>query len=132
MPHLRRTIVPLQLQCLRASHHHGIPFCFFPSLRKTVLRLGECTVPQGDDAPGNFDFLTLGPARINVAPGVRLGYAFSFNVIPPCGRFTRTSPRPILAEEFGGTHFVNVDLSPRHALAHGKHAPLHHANRAQH
>lgn len=34
-----------------------------------------------------------------------------------CGRFTRTSPRPILAEEFGVTHSVNVDLSPRYNIA---------------
>ncbi len=26
------------------------------------------------------------------------------------GRFTRTSSRPIVAEEFGVTNFVNIDL----------------------
>ncbi len=34
-----------------------------------------------------------------------------------CGRFTRTSPHPILAEEFGVVHFVNVDLTPRYNIA---------------
>ncbi len=34
-----------------------------------------------------------------------------------CGRFTRTSPGPVLAEEFGVTQFVNVDLNPRYNIA---------------
>ena len=34
-----------------------------------------------------------------------------------CGRFVRTSPRPVLADEFGVTQFVNVDLSPRYNIA---------------
>jgi putative SOS response-associated peptidase YedK len=34
-----------------------------------------------------------------------------------CGRFTRTSSRDVLAEEFGITTFVNVDLRPRYNIA---------------
>jgi putative SOS response-associated peptidase YedK len=34
-----------------------------------------------------------------------------------CGRFTRTSSRDVLAEEFGVTTFVNVDLRPRYNIA---------------
>ncbi|MFI5365759.1 MAG: SOS response-associated peptidase family protein [Candidatus Binatia bacterium] len=34
-----------------------------------------------------------------------------------CGRFARTSPRVVLAEEFGVAHFVNVDLNPRYNIA---------------
>ncbi len=39
----------------------------------------------------------------------------SYDVIR--GRFTRTNPHPVLAEEFGVAHFVNVDLSPRYNVA---------------
>ncbi len=34
-----------------------------------------------------------------------------------CGRFTRTSSREVLAEEFGVAQFVNVDLRPRYNIA---------------
>jgi putative SOS response-associated peptidase YedK len=34
-----------------------------------------------------------------------------------CGRFTRTSSRDVVAEEFGVARFVNVDLSPRFNIA---------------
>jgi putative SOS response-associated peptidase YedK len=34
-----------------------------------------------------------------------------------CGRFTRTSSRDVLAEEFGVTRFVDVDLGPRYNIA---------------
>ena len=34
-----------------------------------------------------------------------------------CGRFTRTSSREVLVEEFGVTTFVNVDLRPRYNIA---------------
>jgi hypothetical protein len=31
-----------------------------------------------------------------------------------CGRISRTSPREAIAEEFGVSRFVNVDLRPRY------------------
>jgi putative SOS response-associated peptidase YedK len=34
-----------------------------------------------------------------------------------CGRISRTSPREVLAEEFGISRFVNVDLRPRYNVA---------------
>lgn len=34
-----------------------------------------------------------------------------------CGRITRTSPRPVIAAEFGVQHFVHVDLQPRYNIA---------------
>jgi putative SOS response-associated peptidase YedK len=34
-----------------------------------------------------------------------------------CGRISRTSPREAIAEEFGVTRFVNVDLRPRYNVA---------------
>ncbi len=34
-----------------------------------------------------------------------------------CGRFSRTSSREVLAEEFGVARFVNVDLRPRYNIA---------------
>ena len=34
-----------------------------------------------------------------------------------CGRFIRTSPRAVLADEFGVEHFVNVDFAPRYNIA---------------
>ena len=34
-----------------------------------------------------------------------------------CGRITRTSPRETIAQEFGVSRFVNVDLSPRYNVA---------------
>jgi len=34
-----------------------------------------------------------------------------------CGRITRASSRQDIAEEFGVTHFVNVDLTPRYNIA---------------
>jgi putative SOS response-associated peptidase YedK len=34
-----------------------------------------------------------------------------------CGRISRTSPREVIAEEFGVTRFVNVDLRPRYNVA---------------
>ena len=34
-----------------------------------------------------------------------------------CGRISRTSPREVLAEEFGVARFVNVDLHPRYNIA---------------
>ena len=34
-----------------------------------------------------------------------------------CGRFIRTSPRTVLADEFGVEHFVNVDFNPRYNIA---------------
>jgi putative SOS response-associated peptidase YedK len=33
------------------------------------------------------------------------------------GRFARTSSREVLAEQFGVTRFVNVDLRPRYNIA---------------
>lgn len=34
-----------------------------------------------------------------------------------CGRFSRSSSREVLAEEFGVARFINVDLSPRYNIA---------------
>jgi putative SOS response-associated peptidase YedK len=34
-----------------------------------------------------------------------------------CGRFSRNSRREVIAEEFGVTQFVNVDLQPRYNIA---------------
>ena len=34
-----------------------------------------------------------------------------------CGRFSRTSSREVLAEEFGVARFINVDLAPRYNIA---------------
>ncbi len=34
-----------------------------------------------------------------------------------CGRISRTSPREVIAEEFGVSRFVNVDLRPRYNVA---------------
>src|SRR5262245_49710439 len=34
-----------------------------------------------------------------------------------CGRISRTSPREVIAEEFGVSRFVNVDLKPRYNVA---------------
>jgi hypothetical protein len=36
-----------------------------------------------------------------------------------CGRFTRTSSREVLAQEFGVAQFVNVDLRPRYHRQRG-------------
>ena len=37
-----------------------------------------------------------------------------------CGRFTRTSPQAVIAEEFGVTEFVAADLVPRYNIAPGQ------------
>ena len=34
-----------------------------------------------------------------------------------CGRFTRTTPRAVLVDEFGVEHFVEVDFAPRYNIA---------------
>lgn len=34
-----------------------------------------------------------------------------------CGRISRTSPREVLADEFGVSRFINVDLRPRYNVA---------------
>jgi putative SOS response-associated peptidase YedK len=34
-----------------------------------------------------------------------------------CGRFTRTSPRPVLQDEFGITEVADIDLEPRYNIA---------------
>src|SRR5579862_2640447 len=34
-----------------------------------------------------------------------------------CGRFSRSSSRDLIAQEFGVSQFVNVDLSPRYNIA---------------
>jgi hypothetical protein len=40
-----------------------------------------------------------------------------FTCDPMCGRISRTSPREVLADEFGVSRFVNVDLRPRYNVA---------------
>lgn len=34
-----------------------------------------------------------------------------------CGRFIRTSPRAVMADEFGVAQFVNIDFAPRYNIA---------------